>query len=296
MKSFLLTKKLLNIFHLLRWNKPTGRLILLIPAGWSLWLTPNAPPSKELVTLIIAGAISVSGAGCIANDLWDRKIDSKVKRTKNRPLANGSLSIVEAFSLLIFLLIISLKVILLLPTPSQNLSLKLAAMALVPILIYPSSKRWFRYPQVLLAFCWGFAVLIPWAASEHSLNGGFPLLTCWLATMVWTFGFDTVYAMADKDDDKKLGLQSSALSLGQKALKSVFICYALTSTLIAFSALTKDIGIIFWPFWLIASIGMQKEVFSLKELEANTNKFGKHFRNQVFLGGLILFGLILGNF
>ena len=89
---------------LLRWNKPSGRLILLIPAGWSLWLTPNAPPSAALVVMIVLGGLAVSGAGCIANDLWDRRIDRNVERTKQRPLAQGSLSVAQAVVALIVLL------------------------------------------------------------------------------------------------------------------------------------------------------------------------------------------------
>ncbi|WP_269622485.1 4-hydroxybenzoate polyprenyltransferase [Prochlorococcus marinus] len=296
MKNFLIANKTLeNLISLLRWNKPSGRLILLIPAGWALWLVPSAPPNGNLILLIILGGLLVSGSGCIANDLWDKKIDSKVQRTKNRPLANGSISINTALAILVLFLLLSLKVIFLLPTSSQDLCLKLAGIALLPILIYPSSKRWFKYPQILLAICWGFAVLIPWAASESSLNGGLPLLTCWLATMVWTFGFDTVYAMADKNDDKELGLNSSAIALGTNAFKIVSICYALTSLFIAISALSQGIGIIFWPFWILASMGMQRELISLTTLKSNMKFFGRHFRNQVFLGSLILLGLMVGN-
>ncbi len=294
MKNFFFSKAIKELFNLLRWNKPSGRLILLIPAGWSLWIAPSAPPDIRLIAIIILGGLLVSGSGCIVNDLWDRKIDAQVKRTKNRPLANGSVNIATALTLLIFLLFLSLQIIFLLPISSQSLCLKLAVIALVPILIYPSSKRWCKYPQFFLAICWGFAVLIPWAASEGSLNGGFPLITCWLATMLWTFGFDTVYSMADKPDDEKLNLNSSSISLGSNAYSLISICYALTSSLIALSAFTSGIGIIFWPIWLLASITMQGEVFSLKRSKNESSKFGKHFRYQVFLGGLILAGLILG--
>ncbi len=283
-----------NLINLLRWNKPSGRLILLIPAGWSLWLTPSAPPSKELVMLILTGGLLVSASGCIANDLWDRNFDSKVERTKNRPLANGDMSIRTALIILIFSLFFSLQIIFQLPNESQLLCLKLSLIALIPILIYPSAKRWFKYPQLFLAICWGFAVLIPWAASEASLDGGFPLASCWLGTVLWTFGFDTVYAMSDKSDDKKLNLRSSALSLGHNAYTLVSICYALTSFLIGFSAFLQGIGYIFWPIWLFASICMQREIFNLKRLETQSKQFNKHFRNQVFLGGLILLALVTG--
>ncbi len=295
MKSNLSTNNLRALFSLLRWDKPSGRLILLIPAGWSLWLTPSSPPTVNLVSLIILGGMFVSASGCIANDLWDRRIDSKVHRTKERPLAKGSIRVSTAVIILIFLLLLSLRIIFLLPIASQSICLKLAVIALFLIILYPSSKRWFRYPQALLAVCWGFSVLIPWAASESSLNGGVPLLTCWLATMIWTFGFDTVYAMADKVDDRKLGLNSSALALDRSACRVVSTCYALTSILIAISASFKGIGPIFWPIWLVASISMQKEVLSLNILQPEISESGKHFRNQVLLGGLILSALILGN-
>lgn len=90
--------------QLFRWNKPSGRLILLIPAGWALWLTPSAPPSLFIFGLILLGGLFVSGAGCIANDLWDRRFDQKVTRTKERPLAKGTVSIKTAsFLLFVFL-------------------------------------------------------------------------------------------------------------------------------------------------------------------------------------------------
>ncbi len=293
MNSIFSLNQLKNWVRLLRWDKPSGRLILLIPAGWSLWLAPSAPPSLWLTLLIIAGGISVSGAGCIANDLWDREIDKNVERTKLRPLAQGSVKTPTAWFLLFITLIASLIVVLLLPI-STNLCLKLASFALIPILVYPSSKRWFKYPQALLAICWGFSVLIPWAASQSSLNGGWTLYACWIATMTWTFGFDTVYAMADKNDDKRLGLNSSALSLGQRSIKAVSVSYLLTSLMLGTSAFYSEVNWRFWPIWLLASIGMQLETIILKNKKTQDSALKSHFRNQVLLGGLLLLGLILG--
>ncbi len=289
----LLTEKMKYYFQLLRWNKPSGRLILLIPAGWALWLTPSAPPSLFVMGLIILGGLFVSGAGCVANDIWDRKFDKKVTRTKERPLANGKVSLKKALILLISLLFLSLCIVLLIPTNSRNLCLQLASLSLPFILLYPSAKRWFKYPQLILSICWGFSVLIPWAASESSLGGEITLLFCWLATIFWTFGFDTVYAMADEIDDKAIGLNSSAISLGNKSIKAVSLCYFISSCLLAIAAFKANLGLIYWPFWFISTLGMQREVFLLSSRSKGIETSGLHFSNQVRLGSLLLFGMIL---
>ncbi|MAR52694.1 MAG: 4-hydroxybenzoate octaprenyltransferase [Propionibacteriaceae bacterium] len=280
---------------LLRWNKPSGRLILLIPAGWSLWLTPNAPPSLGLVFMIVLGGLAVSGAGCIANDLWDRHLDRNVERTKQRPLAQGTLSVGQAIVLLFVMLIISLCVVLSLPDSVRNLCLLLACLALPPILVYPSAKRWFAYPQAVLALCWGFAVLIPWAAQTGALNGGLPLAGCWIATLLWTFSFDTVYAMADRPDDARMALNSSALTLGSSVLRVVGITYALSMLALAVAAAFAGIGVIFWPFWLVVAYGMQRATRALNcAKQQPMSAYGMHFSHQVRLGALLLFGLVLG--
>ena len=280
---------------LLRWNKPSGRLILLIPAGWSLWLTPDAPPSWSLVLMIVLGGLAVSGAGCIANDLWDRRIDRNVERTKQRPLAQGSLSVAQAVVVLIVLLIISLGVVLNLPDSVRNLCFVLACLALPPILIYPSAKRWFPYPQAVLALCWGFAVLIPWAAQTGDLNGGWPLAGCWVATLLWTFSFDTVYAMADRPDDTLMALKSSALTLGPSVLRVVSVTYALSMLALAVAAACAGIGLIFWPFWIVVASGMQRATRALKSVRQQPmSVYGVHFSHQVLLGALLFLGLVLG--
>ena len=281
-------------FQLLRWNKPSGRLILLIPACWSLWLTPTAPPSIFILGLILLGGLFVSGAGCIANDIWDRQFDKKVTRTKERPLANGKVSIKTAWILLILMLLSSLVVVLAIPKESRNLCLQLATFSLPFILLYPSAKRWFKFPQLILSICWGFSVLIPWAASESSLEGGVTLVCCWLATIFWTFGFDTVYAMADEIDDKVIGLNSSAISLGKQSIKTVSFCYFLTCFLLALAGGKANLGLTYWPFWLIATLAMQREVHLLNLRPRGIKTSILHFSNQVRIGSLLLLGMVVG--
>lgn len=288
--------------ELLRWQKPSGRLILLLPAGWSFWLE-QPQPNALLLLLVLFGGLAVSGAGCIANDLWDRKIDAQVARTRSRPLARGALDTNFALSLLLICLAIALAVVLALP--NRWLCLCLAAISLPLVLIYPSAKRWFGFPQLLLAFCWGFAVLLPWAAARGSLSGGWPLWGCWAATIFWTFGFDTVYAMADRPDDQRLGVRSSALSLGPHVVPVVGFCYAATWLLLLGAGLAAGLGAGFIAPALVAAVGFAREWLLLRRDEALASlqgslqgslQSGKHFQRQVLLGALMLFALILGRY
>ncbi len=285
--------------ELVRWHKPSGRLILLIPAGWSLWLLPQAPPPLDLVGWIVLGGLAVSAAGCIANDLWDRRIDPQVDRTSSRPLASGRLGVPEALALLLLCLLAALAVLLLgLPPDGRRLSLLLALACLPLVLLYPSAKRWFGYPQLVLALCWGFAVLIPWAAATGDLAGGWPLLLTWLATVLWTFGFDTVYAMADRNDDRRIGVRSSALSLGRRAPLVVTLCYAGTATCLALAAALRGLQPLGWLLGLVAAAAMVRQGWLLRRqdraIEPAAGIYGRHFSRQVQLGGLLLLALIVG--
>ena len=279
--------------ELLRWHKPSGRLILLIPAGWALWLQPQSPPPPQLVGWIVLGGLAVSGAGCIANDLWDRRIDPQVERTRHRPLADGRVKPGTAIALLLLCLLLALLVVLALPLAQRMVCLALAVAALPPVLLYPSAKRWFPLPQLVLAICWGFAVLIPWAAASGSL-AGLPLALTWIATLVWTFGFDTVYAMADREDDQRLGVRSSALFLGAAAPTVIALCYAVTAAALAAAAMLRGIATAeFWCPWLLAAAAMQWEAFQLRRPDPPRSLFGRHFAHQVRLGALLLLALVL---
>ena len=287
--------KLNSFFELLRWDKPTGRLILLIPAGWSLYLTPGSNPNIDILLKIIIGGLLVSGLGCVANDIWDKKIDQKVIRTQNRPLAANKLGLKTAYLILLFLILCSFFLTLSLPEEGRILSIALAFLALPIILIYPSSKRWFKYPQLILSICWGFAVLIPWAANEGNLKS-LVLLCCWLATIFWTFGFDTVYALADKKYDLEIGINSSAVNLKKNTKITIQICYFLTSAFLAICGFLNQLNFIFWAILLITAFFMQKDILKVfPENKQSIKNIGNHFKNQSIYGGVILLGIIIAS-
>ena len=135
----------------------------------------------------------------------------------------------------------------------------------------------------------------PWAANEGNINS-IVLLFCWLATVFWTFGFDTVYALADKKYDIQIGINSSAVSLDSNIKKTIQICYFLTSVFLAICALINQLTFIFWPIWLITGILMQKDILKIfPESKQSIKKIGYHFKNQSIYGGLILWGFIIAS-
>ncbi len=283
------------IFELLRWNKPTGRFILIIPAGWSLFLTPGPTPTLSILLKIIIGGLLVSGLGCVANDIWDKKIDQKVLRTKERPLAANKISLKTAYIIIFFLILCSFFLTLSLPEKGRILSFVLAFLALPLILIYPSAKRWFKYPQLILSICWGFAVLIPWAANEGNLNS-IVLLFCWLATIFWTFGFDTVYALADKKYDIEIGINSSAVSLQKNTKITVQICYFLTSGFLGLCGLFNQLNLLFWLIWFSTAFLMQLDILKVFPENRQTIKnISDHFKSQSIYGAILLLGIIIAS-
>ena len=180
------------------------------------------------------------------------------------------------------------------PVEVLQLCLLLAVVALPPILLYPSAKRWFPFPQAVLAICWGFAVLIPWAAFEGNVWPTLPLISCWFATVCWTFSFDTVYAMADRPDDARLGLRSSALSLGRGAVRTVKAGYGLTAAALAIAAASAEVGVVFWPIWALATVGFWQSTQALRASEQQAPAiYARHFARQVQIGALLLGGLVL---
>jgi 4-hydroxybenzoate polyprenyltransferase len=276
------------VIRLLRWHKPAGRLILMIPALWAVFLAAAGKPPLPLVGVIILGTLATSGAGCVINDLWDRDIDPQVERTSDRPLASRALSVKTG----VFILIIGLICAAILALYLNPLSYWLCVAAVPLIIGYPLAKRFFPIPQLVLAIAWGFAVLISWTAVTAQIDTATWLL--WGATVLWTLGFDTVYAMSDKEDDLKIGINSSAIFFGDRAPEAVGIFFAGTATLMAAEAIVSQLGAIFWPFWLVAAIGWTRQYLRLRDKNLPRVVYGEIFAQNVWLGFILLLGAILG--
>jgi 4-hydroxybenzoate polyprenyltransferase len=277
------------IIRLLRWDKPTGRLILMIPALWSVVLAAEGRPPLPLVGVIILGTLATSAAGCVVNDLWDRNIDPHVARTRTRPLAARHLSVWVGFGVLLVALLCAYGLSLYL----NSLSFWLCVVAVPFILLYPAAKRVFPLPQLVLSLAWGFAVLIPWAAVTGRLD--LPVWILWLAVVLWTLGFDTVYAIPDCDDDRRLGVNSAALFFGDYTAQFIGVCFLGTWLLLVWLGLILMLA---FPYWLSLALGLfvwSRQSYLLSRYRPPLKLYGYIFRQNVQLGFALLVGMILGS-
>ncbi|MGK7926010.1 MAG: 4-hydroxybenzoate solanesyltransferase [Spirulina sp.] len=276
-----------TILRLLRWDKPAGRLILMIPALWAIFLAARGLPPIPLILVIIFGSLATSGLGCVVNDLWDRDIDPQVQRTRDRPLASRALSVKTG----IVVAIVALTCAAILALYLNPLSFFLCVAAVPVIIAYPLAKRFFPIPQLVLAIAWGFAVLISWTAVTGRLET--PTLFLWAAVVLWTLGFDTVYAMSDREDDAKIGVNSSALFFGRFAPLFVGLCFLGTAGLLGDLALILDLQIGFWLAWLAVMVGWLWQYLQLLRDNLPQSVYGLIFRQNVIFGFILLLGMMV---
>jgi 4-hydroxybenzoate polyprenyltransferase len=278
----------LAIIRLLRWHKPEGRLILMIPALWAVFLAASGKPPLPLVGVIILGTLATSAAGCVVNDLWDRNIDPEVERTRNRPIASRALSVKVGLVVAIVAMACAAVIALYL----NPLSFWLCVAAVPVIVLYPGAKRIFPVPQLVLSIAWGFAVLISWSAVTENISQ--PTWLLWGATLLWTMGFDTVYAMSDREDDSRMGVNSSALFFGNYAPIAVGIFFAGTIFLLGWLGAFIHMHLAFWISLALAAVGWLWQYWRLTQQELPNAVYGQIFRQNVWIGFVLLAGMIVG--
>jgi 4-hydroxybenzoate polyprenyltransferase len=279
-----------KIIRLLRWHKPAGRLILMIPALWALVLASHEQaklPPLDLLIVVILGTLATSAAGCVINDLWDRDIDPLVERTKNRPLAERSLSIKVGVGVLLVAALCAF----LLSTYLNPLSFGLCFAAVPVIAIYPACKRVFPLPQLVLAIAWGFAVLIPWAAIASSLDWHTWVL--WTATVAWAMGFDTVYAMSDREDDLKVGVRSSAIFFGKYVTGAIGCFYAIALACLIWLGWDLQLGYFHYFTCLLAGLLWIWQCLQLLQVEVPKSLYQRAFGQNVWIGFIVLAGMAM---
>jgi 4-hydroxybenzoate polyprenyltransferase len=206
--------------HLIRWDRPAGWLLLLWPTLSALWIAAGGFPGWHLVAVFTLGTILMRSAGCCINDVADREFDRHVKRTEARPVTSGALPAGEALAVGAVLALAAFALVL-----TTNLATVLWSFAALAVtLVYPYTKRFLSMPQAVLGVAFSFGIPMAFAAAQGSV----PALAWWLllGNAFWVLAYDTEYAMVDRDDDIRIGIRTSALTLGRWDVAGVMAFYA----------------------------------------------------------------------
>ena len=271
--------------RLMRLDKPIGSLLLLWPTYWALFLSADGWPDLGILIIFTLGVFIMRTAGCVINDFADRKIDKHIERTQGRPLATGEISSNSALVLFGLLLLIALVLVL----QTNILTIKLSLIALLLAALYPFTKRWTNLPQLVLGAAFGMSVPMAFSAQ----TGVIPL-TAWLvfiATLVWTLIYDTFYAMADRDEDLKIGVKSTAILFAKYDQIIITLLQILLIIVFVLIGNTFDLGLIYDFSLVIISFFMIYHQFLLKK--RHKEEYFKAFINNNFIGMTVFLGIFL---
>jgi len=241
--------------QLIRFDKPIGTLLLWCPTAWSLWLANQRQPPIFLISLLFLGTFLMRSAGCIFNDITDRHIDQHVQRTAFRPITSGKVSLMSAFTVLIMLLMAACAVLIQLPPEC----FKYALFALLITGVYPFAKRFLAAPQFILGLAFSMGIPIAYAASGKSPDSITGLLL--LINFFWILAYDTAYAMNDREDDKRIGVHSTALLFGKHVSIAILLCSVISHSLWLGIAALNHLPQWFYWFWGIGAIIIFSQAF-----------------------------------
>lgn len=273
-------------FNLMRFHKPVGTLLLWFPTAWALWMANHGQPPLDLIVYFFLGTILMRAAGCVVNDIADRHIDKHVHRTRQRPLTSGQISLLEALSLLLVLLILSLLVVLQLPIRCFYESF----FALLVTALYPFCKRLIQAPQLVLGIAFSVGIPMAYTASNVPWNGSMALL--FLINFLWIIAYDTIYAMADRVDDLKIGVKSTAIYFAPYDRFMVGLLQSIMHGLWFILALSQHAALSFYIAWGIATMILfyQQSLIRFHQEQRCIRAFSW----SVWYGALMWIALILG--
>jgi len=269
--------------RLMRLDKPIGTLLLLWPTLWALWIASGGRPEWTMIWLFCLGTLLMRSAGCVMNDLVDRNFDAHVKRTKDRPLAAGLVSVKEALWLAAALTLAAFCLVLAL----NRLAIGLSFVALALAATYPFTKRFLSVPQAYLGVAFGFGIPMAFAAVSNRL----PALAWWLllANVFWAIAYDTEYAMVDRDDDIKIGIKTAAITFGRFDVAGVMLCYAAMLAVLALIGRSLDFGVSYYLGLGAAGLLMLYHYTLIRERRREA--CFKAFLHNNWVGGAIFAGI-----
>lgn len=281
-----LTYKLSAISGLMRLSKQYGTLLVLWPTLWSLFIASDGRPSAMHLIIFIAGTFLMRSAGCVINDIADRGFDGHVERTRERPLASGRLKAKEAVFVFIVLALAAFSLVLFLNMYTVILSLA----GIILAAVYPFVKRVSHYPQIVLGMAFGWGAVMAWSAVHESIGPAAVLL--FGANICWSVAYDTIYALMDIEDDKKIGVKSTAIAFGKRVFTAIRISYAGAAALLLLAGYATGLGPVFY-----AGIAISTAIFfmitSMVEKRPTRENAFKGFVANAGVGAFILASIII---
>jgi 4-hydroxybenzoate polyprenyltransferase len=284
--NFAVAAKRMNAYErLMRLDKPVGALLLLWPTLWAVWIAAHGRPAYDIVLIFITGTFLMRSAGCAMNDWADRDFDGRVARTRDRPLAAGEIAPGEALVVAAVVAAIAFGLVFFL----NRFAMLLSVAALAIACAYPFAKRFVPLPQLGLSIAFSCGIPMAFAAIRNALPW-----ECWAlfaANACYAFSYDTEYAMVDRDDDLKIGIHTSAITLGRHDVAAVMVSYALMIGILAWTGVALELG---WPYHagLIVAAGMMLYHYTLIRGRSREGCF-RAFRHNNWVGLAILAGIVL---
>jgi 4-hydroxybenzoate polyprenyltransferase len=273
-------------FDLIRWNRPAGWLLLLWPSLSALWIAAHGFPGWHLVAVFTLGTVLMRSAGCCVNDVADRDFDRHVKRTAQRPVTAGAVSVREALVLGAVLALAAFALVL--TTNAATIAWSFVALAIS--VIYPYAKRFVSMPQAVLGIAFSFGIPMAFAAVQSRVP-----VVAWLlllGNLFWVIAYDTEYAMVDRDDDLKIGMKTSAITLGRADVPVIMFCYA--AYLVIWGAvLAGRIPALVLTLAIAAAAGQALWHFTLIRGRAREDCF-KAFRLNHWVAFAVFAGVVVG--
>ena len=284
--------KQLNLFiELTRLKRPIGYMLLFWPCLWGLTIAYNFSMNihffMKYALLFFLGAILMRSAGCIVNDIFDKNFDSKVERTKNRPIASGDISI--KLGLFYVLILCGIAFIVLMQFNFFTIILALGSMPLA--FTYPLMKRFTYWPQLFLGVTFNYGLILGWTSINSEISI-IPMIF-YLGAIFWTLGYDTIYGFQDIKDDEIIGVKSTSLKFKNNPKFFIFLCYLIFIVVLTYLGILMNFNKIYFGGLIL--ITMHLFIFQIKNLDINLkSKCLKIFKSNNFLGLLIFLNLLIG--
>ncbi len=284
--------------NLIRWDRPAGWLLLLWPTLTALWLAAKGFPGWQLLGVFTLGTILMRSAGCCVNDVADRDFDRHVQRTAQRPVTRGAVGVREALAVGAVLALAAFGLVL--TTNAWTIAASFAALAVT--LLYPFAKRFVSMPQAVLGVAFSCGIPMAFTAvragadlSVAALQGALPEQVWWLlaGNLLWVLAYDTEYAMVDRDDDLRIGMKTSAITLGAWDVPFVMACYAAFLLLWTVVARSMGVGAVAW--WLALALAAAQVLWHYRLIRSRSRAgCFTAFKHNHWIGATLFAGVVMG--